>query len=71
MVLVLLMVSIDLIILVSYTVSQSIRSNLSAERVSNRENPEDRIGVRFSIFSVSKTSSFTAWIIIESNSGLE
>ena len=68
MVLVLLMVSIDLIIFVSYTVSQSIRSNLSAERVSNRENPEDRIGVRFSIFSV---SSFTAWITIESNSGLE
>ena len=38
---VLLLVLIDLIILIIYTAVEGARGNLSAQRVPNRENPED------------------------------
>ena len=42
---VLLLVVIDLIILSTYTAVEGARGNLSAQRVTNRENPEDITGV--------------------------
>lgn len=42
---VLALVVIDIIILATYTISQGVVGNLSAERVLNKENPEDREGV--------------------------
>ena len=42
---VLLLVVIDLIVLITYTAVEGARGNLSAQRVTNRENPEDIIGV--------------------------
>ncbi len=36
---------IDLIILVTYTISQGVQNNLNSERVPNGENPEEIIGV--------------------------
>ena len=42
---VLSLVIIDLIILLTYTISQGVLTNLSSERVPNKENPEDRKGV--------------------------
>ena len=38
---VLLLVVIDLIILITYTAVEGARGNLSAQRVPNRENPQD------------------------------
>lgn len=43
---VLVMVRIDLIILITYTAVEGTRGNLSAQRVPNRENPEDVSGVK-------------------------
>ena len=43
---VMLLVAIDLIILIIYTGVEGSRGNLSAQRVPNRENPEDVSGVR-------------------------
>ena len=45
---VLLLVSIDLVILVTYTISQGVRHNLTAQRISNKENREDQFGVSLS-----------------------
>ena len=42
---VLLLVVIDLIVLITYTAVEGARGNLSTQRVTNRENPEDIIGV--------------------------
>ena len=42
---VMLLVAIDLIILTIYTGVEGTRGNLSAQRVPNRENPEDVSGV--------------------------
>lgn len=39
------LVIVDLIILVTYTISQGVLNNLASERVVNKENPEDRVGV--------------------------
>ncbi len=42
---VLFLVIVDLIILLTYTISQGVLNNLGSERVANKENPEDRIGI--------------------------
>ena len=43
--LVLMLVVVDLVILVVYTMVEWIRGNLGAERIENRENPMDTKGV--------------------------
>ena len=46
---VLALVMIDLIILITYTAVEGARGNLSAQRVTNRENPKDvteEVGIR-------------------------
>ena len=44
---VLIFVVIDLIILITYTAVEGARGNLSAQRVPNRESPEDISGVKY------------------------
>lgn len=50
---VLCLVIIDLIILGMYTVIESIRGNLGVKTISNREMPEETIGVCFIFIRVS------------------
>ena len=42
---VVVLVAVDVIILAVYNVVEGVRGNLSATRVFNRENPEDKTGV--------------------------
>ena len=44
---VLVLVIIDVVIILGYLVAEGIRDQLVVERVPNRENPQDTIGVSF------------------------
>ena len=46
---VLVLVVVDLVILVVYTMVEGIRGNLGAEKIKNRENPMDTKGVSRSV----------------------
>ena len=54
---ILLLVVVDLVILVVYTMVEGIRGNLGAERIENRENPMDTKGVSRSMWTCDQSSS--------------
>ena len=52
-----MLVVVDLVILVVYTMVEGIKGNLGAEKVENRENPIDTKGVSRSMCTCDQSSS--------------
>ncbi len=59
---VLVLVMVDLVILVVYTVAEGTRGNLEAERIENRENPSDVKGVSLDGY-VMHGATITFWMV--------